>query len=234
MGSRFYCITGCCLFCVLIGFNVAAQGNCLTAQCHGDGKFKVSLHPEESGCQDCHEQLVESHPEKEVKNFKLLGSNICSDCHDNIAGNKISHKPVEEGKCLLCHSPHGGLAEKLLVKEYTAKPFVNYRDDSYQLCFSCHARDLLRFPDTSFSTGFRDGERNLHYLHVNKEKRGRNCILCHKVHGSDSPKLIASKVAFGKWQLPLHFEKTETGGSCTPGCHKMESYNRQKGKQDTK
>ena len=205
-----------------------AQNSCMTGECHGDGKFKVTMHPDESECQDCHEQLVETHPEKKVKNFKLTQNIICQDCHDDITDNKLNHKPVGEGKCLSCHSPHGDMAHKFLLKEYTAKPFVNYSKNSYQLCFSCHARDLLRFPDTSFSTEFRDGDRNLHYLHVNKEKRGRNCILCHEVHVSELPKLIARKVPFGIWQLPLHFEKNDTGGSCTPGCHKKESYNREK------
>lgn len=221
-------ITVIILFYILMGFSAFAQDTCLTSECHGDGKWKVTLHPEEIECQDCHEQLVEIHPEKRVQNFKLINNNICNECHDDIADNKLNHKPIEEGKCLSCHSPHGVLSQKYLVKKYTANPFVNYTKDSYQLCFSCHARDLLRFPDTSFSTGFRDGEKNLHYLHVNKEKRGRNCILCHGVHGSELPKLIAHKVPFGTWKLPLHFEKTATGGSCTPGCHKTESYNREK------
>ena len=31
--------------------------------------------------------------------------------------------------------------------------------------------------------------------------------------------LIADSVAFGSWKLPLKFVKTESGGSCAPGCH---------------
>jgi hypothetical protein len=38
--------------------------------------------------------------------------------------------------------------------------------------------------------------------------------------------LIADSVPFGKWSLPLKFVKTETGGSCAPGCHKPQSYDR--------
>ena len=78
----------------------------------------------------------------------------------------------------------------------------------------------VQYPDTSFATGFRDGERNLHYLHVNNKQKGRSCRMCHDMHGSRSPKLIAAAVPFGKWSLPLKFVKTETGGSCAPGCHK--------------
>jgi hypothetical protein len=39
-------------------------------------------------------------------------------------------------------------------------------------------------------------------------------------------KLIADKVPFSKWRLPLNFTKTETGGSCTPGCHQKYAYDR--------
>ncbi len=46
------------------------------------------------------------------------------------------------------------------------------------------------------------------------------------MHGSGNSKLIADSVPFGKWSLPLKFVKTDTGGSCAPGCHKMQSYDR--------
>ena len=34
-------------------------------------------------------------------------------------------------------------------------------------------------------------------------------------------------MAFGKWKLPLKFVKTETGGGCSPGCHKPQYYDRE-------
>ena len=101
-----------------------------------------------------------------------------------------------------------------------------HRQAEFALCFTCHKRDLLQYPDTSFATDFRDGERNLHYLHVNNKQKGRSCVLCHDLHGGSKPKLIADSVPFGKWRLPLKFVKTETGGSCSPGCHKPQSYDR--------
>ena len=154
------------VFHMLLVGSAFAQDSCMTGECHGEGKFKITLHPDEIECQDCHEQLVESHPAKKLKNFKLLDNNICSDCHDDIAENKLNHKPVAEGKCFSCHSPHGDMSKKLVVKKYTAKPFVDYTTDSYQLCFKCHARDLLRFPDTSFSTEFRHGDSEDFCLHL--------------------------------------------------------------------
>jgi predicted CXXCH cytochrome family protein len=63
---------------------------------------------------------------------------------------------------------------------------------------------------------------------VNKKVRGKNCKLCHEIHAGSQPFLMAEKVPFGTWQLPLHFEKTENGGTCSPGCHKPASYDRTK------
>ena len=30
----------------------------------------------------------------------------------------------------------------------------------------------------------------------------------------------------GIWNLPIKFNKSESGGSCTPGCHKVKDYDR--------
>jgi predicted CXXCH cytochrome family protein len=138
----------------------------------------------------------------------------------------VLHGPIQSGTCTPCHDPHGSQEVKLLIKEFPADIYVPYTEKEFELCFSCHNRDLLRFPDTSFATGFRDGEKNLHYIHVNKKEKGRNCKICHNVHGSDNLKLIADKASFGKWELPLKFVKTDTGGACSPGCHKTYNYDR--------
>jgi hypothetical protein len=75
-------------------------------------------------------------------------------------------------------------------------------------------------------TNFRDGDRNLHFLHVNKEKRGRTCRACHEVHASAYPLQLREKVPYGKWMMPLNYKKRESGGSCHPGCHELEAYDR--------
>jgi len=103
---------------------------------------------------------------------------------------------------------------------------VPYTDNAFSLCFSCHKRDMVQYPETSFATNFRDGERNLHFVHVNNKQKGRSCRLCHNFHGSADPKLIRDSAPFGKWNLPLKFVKTETGGGCSPGCHKPLYYDR--------
>ena len=76
-------------------------------------------------------------------------------------------------------------------------------------------------------TQFRDGDRNLHYVHVNREK-GRTCRACHEVHASKRPAHIREAVPYGSgnWMLEINFEQTPQGGSCTPACHVMRSYTR--------
>lgn len=176
------------------------------------------------GCASCHSPHATDNP-------KLLlapEKDICLTCHKNVIppGAKFLHGPIAEGKCTACHTPHGGQYPKLLKDEFPATPYVPYTDKEFALCFTCHKRDLVQYPDTSFATNFRDGERNLHYLHVNNAQKGRSCALCHNLHAGNNPALIADSVPFGQWQLPLKFVKTETGGSCAPGCHKPQSYDR--------
>lgn len=209
---------------------LSAEGANLCFQCHPQigekvEKSKVSHAPvkTEKACASCHSP----HSSDNAKLLLKTGKDLCLGCHKKIITKNMTmlHGPIAEGTCTPCHDPHGSPYDKLLSKEFSADLYVPYTDKAFGLCFSCHNRDLLRFPDTSFATGFRDGDRNLHYVHVNKE-RGRNCVLCHDVHGSSNPKLINTRELFGKWELPLNFVKTETGGKCSPGCHKPFSYDR--------
>jgi predicted CXXCH cytochrome family protein len=203
----------------------------LCFQCHPgiDEALKSakSIHPpikSERSCVSCHSPHASDAP----KLLPKAGKELCLDCHkDLIKKNQtVLHGPIKDGKCTACHNPHGTPNDKLLIKPYSSEFYVSYSDTEFQLCFSCHNRDLLRFPTTSFATGFRDGDKNLHYLHVNRKDRGKRCKVCHMVHAGENPKLIADKVPFGKWNLPLNFVKTETGGSCAPGCHQKYSYDR--------
>ena len=88
--------------------------------------------------------------------------------------------------------------------------------------------DLLNLEKTTNMTEFRNGDQNLHYLHINKEK-GRSCTNCHDVHAANNTKLIGTTVKFGRWDMPLNFVGTETGGTCATGCHKEQKYDRSTG-----
>lgn len=210
---------------------LSAQGDKLCFQCHPQigekvTKAKVVHAPikTERACASCHAP----HASEGEKLLHKKGKDICLECHkDFIKKNwTVLHGPIKEGNCAACHDPHGAAYDRLLLDSYSSEQYIAYSDNEYKLCFKCHNRDLLRYPDTSFATGFRDGDKNLHYVHVNRKDKGRNCKLCHAVHGGELPKLLADKVPFGKWGLPLKFVKTETGGSCTPGCHKTFNYDR--------
>lgn len=210
---------------------LASEGEKLCYLCHyqvGEKieKAKVIHAPikTEKGCASCHSP----HASDNAKLLAKSGQDLCLDCHKTLIKKNMTvlHGPIASGLCTPCHDPHGSQEVKLLVKQFPAELYVPYTDQEFELCFSCHKRELLRFPDTSFATGFRDGERNLHYVHVNKKTKGRNCKVCHTIHGGTSQKLIAEKASFGNWELPLKFVKTETGGSCSPGCHKTYHYDR--------
>jgi hypothetical protein len=79
---------------------------------------------------------------------------------------------------------------------------------------------------TATLTSFRNGDRNLHYLHVNRKDKGRTCSTCHEMHGSNLPGQMAESVPFGQWTLPINYVKQSNGGSCGPGCHVHQSYDR--------
>ncbi len=209
---------------------LSADGAALCYQCHSliEDKLKSakSVHPpikSERGCASCHSP----HASDEPKLLPKAGKGLCLDCHKDLIKKTqtMLHGPVKDG-CTPCHDPHGTPNEKLLVKPYSTEFYVSYSDNEFPLCFSCHNRDLLKFPTTSYATGFRDGDKNLHYLHVNRKDRGKRCRVCHVIHAGENPKLIADRVPFGKWNLPLKFVKTENGGNCSPGCHQPYAYDR--------
>ena len=77
------------------------------------------------------------------------------------------------------------------------------------------------------TTGFRNGDENLHFKHVNKVDKGRVCRFCHDVHASPLDKHLREWTPFGAWEFRLNFRKTVTGGSCWPGCHVERRYDRE-------
>ena len=213
------CIAPCQMF--------AAEKTCLTSECHTEfQQNEVPTHPEESNCTDCHQGDLEKHGEGPDGNKLDLVKKMCGNCHDELMDHPYLHSPVASGNCSQCHYPHGNIEEVLLREKNSRAFYVHYSDDKYATCFSCHNRDLLMYPETSYATDFRDGIRNLHYLHVTKGRRGKNCIVCHDVHGSDRPKLVAGSIYYGNWKMAIGFVKTATGGGCAPGCHRVKEYDR--------
>lgn len=187
-------------------------------------------------CSSCHSP----HASKEPALLLKTGKQLCMDCHNqeieneertvaNIGqslkeGNYI-HGVIEMDGCIVCHSPHYSDKPKLLAGVYPQDEYAAATMENFDLCFLCHDYAMLEEETTDWATEFRDGERNMHQLHINGEK-GRNCNLCHDIHGSPNEHLIANKVMFGNWEMPVEFRHSENGGSCRTGCHAELSYSR--------
>ncbi|MCK6483955.1 MAG: cytochrome C [Phycisphaerae bacterium] len=223
-----------------------AEPEALCMSCHEDIRSTVQFAKTAHGavvtgrkCLNCHEPHATPHP-------RILRNNpkdICLDCHNQpldtptgriadmkavLAGGKSLHGPIAENNCAACHEIHGGSNFRLLTKEYPPEFYAPFREEAYALCFSCHEKDIVHDPKTTTLTGFRNGDLNLHFLHVNKDTKGRTCRACHETHASNQEKHIRDSVPFGKWEMPIGFRKTETGGSCAPGCHTAYAYDREK------
>lgn len=192
----------------------------------------------EKKCVNCHNP----HGSNEPKILKDKQINLCLGCHNKtmetsngtiinmaawIEKNPVRHGPINDGNCAACHNPHGSPNFRMLREPFPQKFYSEFDIGNYGLCFSCHEETLVLDQETSTLTGFRNGEKNLHFLHVNREK-GRTCRACHEIHAGTKPKRIKDMVPFGNWAFPLNYEKNEEGGSCAPGCHVKRRYNRVK------
>jgi hypothetical protein len=120
----------------------------------------------------------------------------------------------------------------LLTAPFPPATYARFDLAEYGLCFdACHSPQMVTTRTTDSLTNFRDGDVNLHFVHVNRDEKGRTCRTCHAVHGSNLPNHMAAEVPFERsgWQMPIGFEKQADGGSCSPGCHAPKTYRRQFG-----
>lgn len=219
----------------------------LCVECHVKmGKkltgLKVPHKPiqQEDSCGSCHS----SHFSQNKKLLPFGEMATCLGCHgkDNLGtpplrnikkeldGKKFTHGPIAKGECGACHDPHGSDNFRMLKGSYPAETYAPYKDGAYGLCLSCHEKNLLRFAETTIYTKFRNGKRNLHYVHVVNSRKGRTCRICHQPHASNGVKLINTKdnMKFGEWALPINFTISPSGGKCAPGCHQVFNYDREK------
>jgi predicted CXXCH cytochrome family protein len=209
-------------------FEFAEKGPTLCLQCHDDpSKGNRHVHPPiQDDCTNCHNPHQGSQPKFL---HKSLGA-LCLMCHDQIkkiiADATSAHEPVKEGECLNCHVPHAGDHKPLLILNYPREGYTRYSDRKFALCFKCHESEAFTLRQTTGATNFRNGDRNLHFVHVNRAK-GRTCVNCHNVHGGAQAKLIHKESPpFGAWNFPITITMTDTGATCFVGCHKEKSYDR--------
>lgn len=167
-------------------------------------------------CVRCHSKDgMVSDDGKSMTNFKSL-----------LAENKIWHAPIRSKDCSACHKTHAGDKFRLLVNDYPSAFYAPYDRKIYALCFSCHNDRVISAEETTTLTRFRDGSRNLHFVHVNRE-RGRTCRACHEVHAAKQDYRIRDSVPYGKggWELKVGYTRLPDGGSCAKTCHDTRTYN---------
>jgi predicted CXXCH cytochrome family protein len=180
---------------------------------HGGNVPELLVNQEVNLCLDCHDEPMET-PSGSIINMKAW-----------IEDNPEHHGPIREGNCTLCHQPHGSQHFRILAYEFPRKFYSPFSIEVYDLCFQCHEDTLVLDERTTALTDFRNGDMNLHYVHVNKE-RGRTCRACHEVHAGTKPKRMKDFVPYGTWMYPVNFELAVDGGKCAPGCHLPRGYDR--------
>jgi len=192
-------------------------------------------------CETCHD----SHAANNRKLLRKTEAALCLECHGDrnrplkdekgrpladisaLETRKVKHEPFEKGNCSDCHNPHGSPYIRLLEGSHPAEFYAKYSDAKYGLCYSCHNKARVTTEKTGHLTGFRDGSKNLHYVHVVKPENGRSCRVCHDDHATDNPHLIRSSVPYGPsgWELPIVYTAAENGGTCAKTCHEEKTYN---------
>jgi len=220
------------------GFTLMDRTPDLCFYCHEEPADPVHGHlPVVRGeCLSCHD----AHGSQEPMLLQLPGQDLCLSCHNRdyqsdttetvnirrlVRGQAIVHSAIEGGGCTVCHQAHGSEYRALLNTPYPADDYLPAMTENFELCFMCHDTDIIDAEETEWATNFRNGTRNLHQLHINGEK-GRNCRMCHNLHGSPQKYLVEDAVGFGNWEMQMNFVPNENGGSCFPGCHGKLAYAR--------
>jgi hypothetical protein len=94
---------------------------------------------------------------------------------------------------------------------------------NFALCWLCHDKYMAVMPATSSKTAFRDGTRNLHYVHLMGDE-GYLCGACHRPHASAGEKLLGRTM---EWTEDLvGFAGRDDGGLCATRCHEARHYRR--------
>lgn len=191
-----------------------ATGECLACHApHQSGHAGLVRAESMDLCLDCHDEMLTANDGTVIANIALV-----------LRDASFLHGAIREGTCQGCHLPHTSEHRKLLRGTFSTNFYESYDREHYALCFQCHDKALAEQEQT-IRTGFRDGDRNLHALHVRQEK-GRSCRACHEIHASNQPFHLRESVPFGGWTLPIEYRKRQNGGTCVSGCHQAESYDR--------
>jgi predicted CXXCH cytochrome family protein len=159
---------------------------------------------------------------------------VTAQCHARLfeaaAGKKDGsvHQPASGGDCVSCHSLALSPEARFVIGDPTgtAEGPEAGRAWDLSLCSGCHGAGLLAPNAPAMATGFADGRRNLHALHV-QAGRGRRCLPCHDPHAARQPRRLRERIpARGGAQIAQEFRASPKGGWCRTGCHAPKSYSR--------
>jgi predicted CXXCH cytochrome family protein len=207
--------------------------NSICKDCH-DGPFqRAYLHSafSKGTCTGCHSP----HTTRLPKLLPAETPQLCWKCHDQSKFTLAArHAPVNDGDCGSCHEVHGSAYPNILIAAYPAERYLDYKAEQYNLCFTCHEEGPFARAE-SMETAFRNGPRNLHFLHVNKASidkgqgnktvAGTTCRNCHEPHSTEQPMLIRKSLDCGGVPcLNLDFKKIAITGRCAKGCHTPQTY----------
>jgi len=164
-------------------------------------------------CTPCHVNSGESH----LRNHgiaMLHAKRFCFQCHalkDDRESIKSLHPGISAWNCEICHSPENYPLKKM--------PLAN----QLIICNECHNRNQLAQAVTRTGTNFRDGSKNLHYIH-SEELYHISCINCHDVHSSKQLHLIRTSGSKYVLDVTIVYNAHNNGGSCTTSCHTPRIY----------
>ncbi len=160
----------------------------LCGSCHGDVTSQVQLlshHPVREGkmrCSDCHNPHGSSSVDEGMLRTDERVNDLCLKCHTRYQGPFVyEHDPVVED-CLICHDPHGTVANNLLKQQ---EPF---------LCLQCHeahfhAARASSLEDHSIPGGgspYDEGRKIAGTNYGFQKSFMTKCTQCHQyIHGSD-------------------------------------------------
>lgn len=221
----------------------------LCVECHAPMKqalqkgFHKTFYKE--GCMSCHEP----HQSKNQNLLKTPEIDLCLKCHaSHKEGDSKAHVKLPENiplikigswrhgessgkilRCSQCHAVHGSDQKAFLKTKYSSQTYQIFSDQTLMLCFKCHNSKLVTETKEGSKavTKFRNGDVNLHHLHIKGTARKRSCGACHEVHGATQKMLVKTGFEIHGIKFPIKYEKNERGGNCTTACHQKYSYDRE-------